>query len=207
VVVLEFEPLSIHKDAIVGQRSIILKNACVGNEAHVYPLSAIPPKEAITSGESRDGLLADSYFLRSHEEALDSSAHRLSSSQPLRKKLFKKSPALEQSLHKILDISASSRSLPKPICDDDIDMVVIGAGVSGIVAAHKFQKKNIIVRVLEKSSKIMGCWQTFANSTSHVAVTEATYRLSGVTEDRHAADYNPSRALVLAHGSWLILMR
>jgi len=215
-VVLEFEPLSILKSAIVGQRSIILKNACVGNEAQIYPLSAIPPKETITSGEVRGGLLADSYFLRSHADAISSSAHSLR--QPLREGKFKMSSSAFQSLswgfssnsleatrHSTMCASSHDQplendSLSKPIREDDVNMVVIGAGVSGIVAAHEFQKKNISVKVLEKSSKIMGCWQTFANPTSHVAVTEATYRLSGTIEDGHAADY-PSRAQVLAHGN------
>lgn len=206
-VVLEFEPLNILKNAIVGQRSIILKNACVGNEAQIYPLSAIPPKETITSGEVRGGLLADSYFLRSHADALSSSAHSLR--QPLREGKFKISSSTfeslscgisSNSLHATHDHPLENDGLSKPIREDDVNMVVIGAGVSGIVAAHEFQKKNISVRVLEKSSKIMGCWQTFANPTSHVAVTEATYRLSGTIEDGHATDY-PSRAQVLAHGN------
>lgn len=53
--------------------------------------------------------------------------------------------------------------------------------------------------MLEKSDEIMGCWRTFANPTSHVAVTEATYRLSGSVEDSYACDY-PSRAQVLSKG-------
>ena len=152
--------------------------------------------------------------MRHHEEDLDTSAHSLSTSRRNKKfsngnfSLSTSAHSLSNSLRNIKfsdgnlygnNPSAKKGSSSKPVYENDVNMVVIGAGVSGIVAAHEFRQKNITVKVLEKSSKIMGCWQTFANKTSHVAVTEATYRLSGTIEDRHATDY-PSRNQVLAHG-------
>jgi len=201
-VTLEFEPLSILKNVIIGQRSIVLKNACVGNEAQLYPLSAIPPKETITSGEVRGGILAETYYLRNHTDALHSSACALG--RPLRKSSNRRS-SYRRSSSTFSDLSSLKSLLErdspsKPIYMDDVNILVVGAGVSGIVAAHEFQKKNLTVKILEKSTKIMGCWQRFANPTSHVAVNEATYRLSGTVEDEHTVDY-PSRAQVLANGN------
>ena len=177
---LEFNPLGILKNVIVGQRSIILQGATIGNSSQLYPLSACPPREMIDSEEVRGGILAETYMFRSHIDALIDSSTRLHE-DPFGGKF---------SLSKILS--------PKDH-DFEVDMVVVGAGVSGIVASHEFQKRSISVKVLEKTSHIMGCWQTFANPTSHVAVTEATYRLSGTVDGSHAADY-PSRAQVLKHG-------
>ncbi len=71
--------------------------------------------------------------------------------------------------------------------------------VAGLIAAYEFKRKGLSVRVLEKSDEIMGCWRTFANPTSHVAVTEATYRLSGTVEDCYECDY-PSKSQVLSKG-------
>jgi acetyltransferase-like isoleucine patch superfamily enzyme len=45
VITLEYRPLNILKNAIVGQRSIILQGASIGNGSQIYPLSAVPPME------------------------------------------------------------------------------------------------------------------------------------------------------------------
>ena len=179
---LEYTPLNILKNAIVGQRSIILQGASVGNGSQIYPLSAVPPREKINTKEVRGGLLAKTYFERSHIDALEASSH-----------------SLRLLLHPTSSLIGGIM-LSSPTHSYEVNMVVVGAGVSGIVAAHEFQKRNISVKVLEKTSNIMGCWQTFANPTSHVAVTEATYRLSGTTDGKYAGDY-PSRAQVLNHGN------
>lgn len=181
-ITLEYRPLNILKNAIVGQRSIILQGASIGNGSQIYPLSAVPPMETINTEEVRGGILSESYFLRSHVEALNSACHSLGLSKHVRKYL------------------SGPKYFSRPKYDYEVDMVVVGAGVAGIVAAHEFQNRNISLKVLEKTSKIMGCWQTFANPTSHVAVTEATYRLAGTSNGRHVEDY-PSRAQVLDHGN------
>ena len=181
---LEYRPLNILKNAIVGQRSIILQGASIGNGSQIYPLSAVPPMETINTEEVRGGILSESYFSRSHGDALNSACYSLGLSKHLRKSL----------------LSSGVGLLSRPKYDYEVNMVVVGAGVSGIVAAHEFQKRNISLKVLEKTSKIMGCRQTFANPTSRVAVTEATYRLSGTIDGRHVEDY-PSRAQILDHGN------
>lgn len=164
---LEFSPINILKKVIVGQRSIILEGAYLGNRSKVYPLSAVPPKEIINSEEVRGGLLANSYYLRSHVDALVDSSSNLSSLLHLRRN----SLSLKSNY-------MSKHILSKSSYDKEVNMVVVGAGLSGLVAAQEFQKKGLTVQILEKTSKVMGCWNTIANSASHVAVTEATYRIS-----------------------------
>ena len=136
----------------------------------------------LNASEVRGGILADTYFLRSNEDAISASAHNISQSTSKRK--FRRL----SSAGSTLDIS------------HEVGMVVVGAGISGLVAAHEFQKKNVTFQILEKTSNIMGCWGKFANSTSHVAVTEATYRLSSTKEDEYECDY-PSREQVLEKGA------
>jgi hypothetical protein len=138
--------------------------------------------ETINTEEVRGGILSESYFSRSHVEALNSACHSLGVSKHVRKYL------------------SGPKYFSRPKYDYEVDMVVVGAGVAGIIAAHKFQKRNISLKVLEKTSKIMGCWQAFANPTSHVAVTEATYRLADTSDGRHVEDY-PSTAQV-----WIMVM-
>eukprot|EP00956_Cyclotella_meneghiniana_P040436 scaffold195333_cov66-Cyclotella_meneghiniana.AAC.2 len=186
---LEFGPITILKNTIIGQRSIALKDSTLGYGSQVYPLSAVPPKEMLNASEVRGGILADTYFLRSNEDAISDSAHNI-----------KRLSSAGSSVRKFRRLSSAGSTSSMQDVPHEVDMVVVGAGISGLVAAYEFQQKNVTFQILEKTSNIMGCWARFANNTSHVAVTEATYRLSSTKEDEYECDY-PSREQVLEKGA------
>jgi len=172
--VLEFKPLTIDKHSVLGQRSIVLNNATMGEGCHVYPLSAVAPSELINPFEISGGLLSISYMKRKATRTMRFAATNIKTN----------------------------------VCtgegvDDVVDMVVVGAGAGGMLAAYEFRRLGLKVRILEKSQRVMGCWQTAANDTSHVAVSEATYRFPGKPQknsgNNPTSDY-PTKKEVLERG-------
>lgn len=83
--------------------------------------------------------------------------------------------------------------------EETIDMVIVGGGVCGLIAAGECvdQKKTFIV--LDKSDDIMGCWPQAANHTSHVAVCEPSYRFEYDHKGKPPPDFT-SRDEIIASG-------
>ena len=136
----------------------------------MYPLSAVPPNVTIDPEEVVGGILEISYFRREPEAILASSTEEIRTRRPHTKR-----------------------------DDDVVDIVVVGAGAAGLVAAYEFMQQGLSVKILEKNDKILGCWESAANETSHLSVSEATYRFPGVDGEENEGDY-PSRSKVLENG-------
>jgi non-ribosomal peptide synthetase component F/thioredoxin reductase/carbonic anhydrase/acetyltransferase-like protein (isoleucine patch superfamily) len=169
---IEFHPLSIGSNSCIGQRSILQHSVKLGKGSQVYSLSSVPPNEPVDSAEVVGGILAVSYFKRKPEVTIRAAANEV------RGRSFK-------------GVAVGSA--------DVADMVVVGAGAGGLVAAFEFMQQGLSVIVLEKTDSILGCWENVANETSHVAVSEATYRFPCMENESQQGDY-PSRAEVLSRG-------
>merc|ERR1712232_192563 len=61
--------------------------------------------------------------------------------------------------------------------NDTYDVVVVGAGITGLYTAKALQDAGVNVCLLEKSDAIGGIWNTYGNVTSQVNTSEAAYRL------------------------------
>ena len=58
-----------------------------------------------------------------------------------------------------------------------VDVVIVGAGVTGLYAANRLQENLISSCVVDKRDKIGGIWSLYANSTSQVNTSEGAYRI------------------------------
>jgi len=70
-----------------------------------------------------------------------------------------------------------------------VDMVIVGAGVCGLIAAEEIKKKGKSYMILEKSTEVGGCWVQAANKTSHVAVSEPSYRFNYDHKGKYPSDF------------------
>jgi non-ribosomal peptide synthetase-like protein len=70
-----------------------------------------------------------------------------------------------------------------------VDMVIVGAGVCGLIAAEEIKRKNKSYMILEKSADVGGCWLGAANKTSHVAVSEPSYRFNYDHKGKYPSDF------------------
>jgi hypothetical protein len=66
----------------------------------------------------------------------------------------------------------TNRPLP-----ERVDVVIVGAGVTGIYAANKLLENKISFCVVDKRDIIGGIWSAYANSTSQVNTSEGAYRI------------------------------
>lgn len=57
-----------------------------------------------------------------------------------------------------------------------VDMVIIGGGICGILAAKKCHDQGISYRLVEKEAILGGVWQTMANASSFLQAFEPNYR-------------------------------
>ena len=64
------------------------------------------------------------------------------------------------------------KDLPK-----DVDVLIVGSGVTGLYAANRLLKNNVSFCVVEKQEIIGGIWSSFANRTSRVNTSEGGYRI------------------------------
>lgn len=76
-----------------------------------------------------------------------------------------------------------------------VDVVVVGAGVTGLYAANHLLKHNISFCVLEKREIIGGIWSMYANSTSQVNTSEAGYRMIE-KKSRSNRDHSTTREIL-----------
>ena len=67
---------------------------------------------------------------------------------------------------------ANPKALP-----EQVDVAIVGGGVTGLYAANRLRKAGISFCVLDKSDMIGGIWTKFANSASQVNSSECAYRL------------------------------
>lgn len=73
--------------------------------------------------------------------------------------------------------------------DGYYDVVIVGAGLTGLHVASEMQRAGINFCLLEKDSGIGGIWRTYANARSQVNTSEAAYRLvdkAGRTNKDHS---------------------
>lgn len=58
-----------------------------------------------------------------------------------------------------------------------VDVAIVGAGITGLYAADRLRKAGLSVCVLEKGDAVGGIWTRYANHTSRVNSSECAYRL------------------------------
>jgi hypothetical protein len=58
-----------------------------------------------------------------------------------------------------------------------VDVIIVGAGVTGLYAADRLRENKISFCVVDKRDIIGGIWSLYANSTSQVNTSEGAYRL------------------------------
>ena len=58
-----------------------------------------------------------------------------------------------------------------------VDVVIVGAGITGIYAANRLKAAGISYAILEKRDRVGGIWSQYANTTSQVNSSECSYRL------------------------------
>ena len=90
---------------------------------------------------------------------------------------------------------STDRQLP-----EKADVVVVGAGVTGLHAASWLSKSNISFLVVDQTDIIGGIWSKYANATSQVNTSEGGYRLIEKTF-RSNLDHSPTREILedIAH--------
>ncbi|GBG23799.1 Polyketide synthase [Hondaea fermentalgiana] len=71
------------------------------------------------------------------------------------------------------DMVVSTSGAPR----DSYEVVVVGAGVVGLLAAKRLMDEGVDVVVLEKEEFCGGIWTTFANAKSQVNSSEGSYRV------------------------------
>jgi hypothetical protein len=65
---------------------------------------------------------------------------------------------------------------PAPL-PERVDVLIVGAGVTGLYAANKFREKSLSYAVVEKRDDVGGIWSQYANTTSQVNTSEGAYRI------------------------------
>lgn len=58
-----------------------------------------------------------------------------------------------------------------------VDVVIVGAGITGLYAANRLREEGLSYCVVEKRDMIGGIWSRYANRTSQVNSSEGAYRL------------------------------
>ena len=76
-----------------------------------------------------------------------------------------------------------------------VDVLIVGAGVTGLYAANHLLKNNISFCLVEKRDSIGGIWSMYANSTSQVNTSEAGYRMIE-REARANRDHSTAREIL-----------
>jgi hypothetical protein len=76
-----------------------------------------------------------------------------------------------------------------------VDVIIVGAGVTGLYAANHLSKNNISFCLVEKREGVGGIWSQYANSTSQVNTSEAGYRMIE-KESRSNRDHSTTREIL-----------
>ncbi len=77
----------------------------------------------------------------------------------------------------------------------DLSVVIIGAGMSGLLAAHRLQQIGVPVRILEKNTDLGGTWHENTYPGCRVDVANHTYSYS-FQQKFDWPDYNSPRAVL-----------
>ena len=59
----------------------------------------------------------------------------------------------------------------------NVDVAIVGGGITGIYAANRLKQRGISFCIVEKADKVGGIWSKYANATSRVNSSECAYRL------------------------------
>ena len=78
---------------------------------------------------------------------------------------------------------------------ESVDVVIVGAGVTGLYAANKLKEKGISVCIVDKEDKLGGIWTLYANDTSQVNTSEGAYRLFD-KKCRSNSDHSSTREML-----------
>lgn len=89
----------------------------------------------------------------------------------------------------------SSRAVPEAV-----DAVVVGCGFFGLVSLFRAVEAGLDAVAFEATSSIGGCWNTQANTHSHVTVAEPSYRFPMPDCSFQQSDYT-SREELLSHAA------
>jgi hypothetical protein len=76
-----------------------------------------------------------------------------------------------------------------------IDVAIVGAGITGLYAAHRLAKAGISFCLFEKSDRVGGIWTQYANRSSQVNSSEGAYRLVE-KEARSNRDHSATREIL-----------
>ncbi len=60
---------------------------------------------------------------------------------------------------------------------ESVDVLIIGAGITGLYAANRLAERRISFCVVEERDIVGGIWSKYANTTSQVNTSEGAYRL------------------------------
>ena len=78
--------------------------------------------------------------------------------------------------HLVFDRQKMNNHNDSPL-PENIDVVIIGGGITGLYAANRLAEKNISFCVVEKRELAGGIWSMYANTTSQVNTSEGAYRV------------------------------
>jgi 5-methyltetrahydropteroyltriglutamate--homocysteine methyltransferase len=96
-----------------------------------------------------------------------------------------------------LSVAALSPGLSRTNTPKDVyDVIIVGAGLTGLSAARTLQKDGVNVAVFEKQSHIGGIWHTYANDTSQVNSSEASYRVSRAKGGKVNRDHSTTKQIM-----------
>lgn len=91
-----------------------------------------------------------------------------------------------------LDDSLDTQPLPDELeTPRQVDCLVVGAGVTGLLVAEELSNLGKSVLIVERSSAVGGVWNHQANATSRVNTSEPAYRI--FTKSRLNIDHTPKR--------------
>lgn len=76
-----------------------------------------------------------------------------------------------------------------------VDVAIVGAGITGLYAAHRLAKAGISFCLLEKGDRVGGIWSRYANRSSQVNSSEGAYRLVE-KETRSNRDHSATREIL-----------
>ncbi len=81
-----------------------------------------------------------------------------------------------------------------------VDVVIVGAGVTGLYAAKRLLENKISFCVVDKRDMTGGIWSLYANSTSQVNTSEGAYRIID-KKNRSNRDHSTAREILedIAH--------
>ena len=60
---------------------------------------------------------------------------------------------------------------------EQVDVMIVGAGITGLYAAHRLAREGLSFCVVEERDIAGGIWTKYANATSQVNTSEGAYRL------------------------------